>query len=503
MESIPEDYSKVLIIGTGFAGLCAAARLVKEVGETDIMLVERNEGFGGTWWVSKYPGCASDVPSTHYSFSFHLKGNWSRSLPPHNEIQEYLEDVAATYGLQNKTLFRTECVEARWEDNDQKWIVTLLDIDSGTKFIRRCSILFSGTGIFHGPHEQTIKGQETFNGPVIHTARWIPGTNLSGKNVVVVGNGCSGSQIVPAILPEAKSVTWIFRTQQWYQAAFEVSFSPLVKGIFDKLNSVMRFFRWFMYCFLELEYQSHIFETTERGAKERDSRAEKLTKYMKENVPEEYHDIVIPKKTDLVGCKRRVQDAGFLKALHDPKIRPVKSEVVEILPDGVRVSTGEVVNADVIVLATGYDTNREKNQFKMIGKGGETLEEHWNHFGGAEAYKTISLSGFPNFFMLLGPNAHTGHGTNVFFIECAVSLCLEVCKPVLQGKKSSVEPMFSAEKEWVATMQTDLKQRIWSMEDCTNWVASPSWSPTMWPYSLLNYWWQCKHVSWKDWKYIS
>lgn len=202
-----------------------------------------------------------------------------------------------------------------------------------------------------------------------------------------------------------------------------------------------------MYCFLELEYQSHIFETTERGAKERDSRAEKLTKYMKENVPEEYHDIVIPKKTDLVGCKvcnawslsrtfkaplhtymrlltwatnylkRRVQDAGFLKALHDPKIRPVKSEVVEILPDGVRVSTGEVVNADVIVLATGYDTNREKNQFKMIGKGGETLEEHWNHFGGAEAYKTISLSGFPNFFMLLGPNAHTGHGTNVFFIE--------------------------------------------------------------------------------------
>ncbi|KAJ5341330.1 dimethylaniline monooxygenase [Penicillium brevicompactum] len=491
------SYSQIACVGAGLSAVALGATLQRWYGIEDIRFFERHPTTGGTWYINTYPGCGCDVPSALYSFSFAQNPSWTKLMPSNKEIKEYVDNVVKTHNLLPKMTFGVEVVRSVWREDANRWLLYLRD-STGREYTHECQILFAATGQLVEPRECEIPGASEFKGSIFHSARWDHSVDLKGKNVVVIGNGCTAAQIVPALVKDGgvKSLTQVIRTKHWIFPAPNFSYPKLLQWIFRNVPLAMRLHRFHIFLIAENEFR--LFPMTKSAAKLREKRRKQVEMYMRRAGPEKYHDLLIPDFD--VGCKRRIFDPGYLESLHDDKVLLTDAKAEKITADGIETNKG-FVSADVIVLATGFKTNKFIPFMNVVGRNGQNVEQHWERkeYGGPAAYNCSALNGFPNFFMLLGPNAATGHTSAMMAAENSINYALRVLKPVLYGDAASIEVTAKAEHDYVYWVQDALKKRVWNA-GCLSWYLNDkNWNSMSYPWTQGHYWWRSLFPTWSDW----
>lgn len=272
-----------------------------------------------------------------------------------------------------------------------------------------------------------------------------------------------------------------------------------LRWAFKHVLLFLRLHRFQIFLLAEKDFQ--LFPMTKRGAQLRASRRKAVERYMRSTAPSKHHDLLIP-DFDL-GCKRRIFDCGYLKSLHAPNLVLTDRKALEIVPEGVRTATG-IIKADIIVMANGFRTNEFISPMVVTGRNGQTLTDHWKKFGGPEAYNCSVMNGFPNFFMILGPNAATGHTSAIMASENTINYALRILKPVISGDATTVEIREDAEVSYAYRMQEDMKKTVWN-SGCQSWYVKVndkeggSWNAMSYPYSQAHFWYRSLFPVWKDW----
>jgi cation diffusion facilitator CzcD-associated flavoprotein CzcO len=349
------------------------------------------------------------------------------------------------------------------------------------------------------PRELDVPGVENFKGDIFHSARWKSDADLHGKDVVVFGNGCTAAQIVPAIVHRTNSLTQMVRSKHWVFPPVDFTYPNWMKWMFKTFPFTLWLHR--LSIFLVAENEFRLFPMTSSAARLRARRRVKVENYMRKTAPAKFHDMLVPDFD--VGCKRRIFDCGYLQSMHAPNFDLTMEPAREILPHGVRTDKGEI-NADVIIMANGFRTNEFIDPMTITGIGGETLTEHWDRFGGPEAYNCSVLNKFPNFFMILGPNAATGHTSAIMASENTINYAMRVLKPVVDGDAEYVEIRADAEAQYAFSLQDALKQTVWS-SGCDSWYvkrnkeAGIEWNAMSYPYSQGHFWYRSLFPRWADW----
>ncbi|KAB8221580.1 hypothetical protein BDV33DRAFT_190345 [Aspergillus novoparasiticus] len=507
-------YSQIACVGAGLSAVALGATLQRWYGLGDIQFFERHPTSGGTWYINSYPGergyalshssirtntlvgCGCDVPSALYSFSFAPNPNWTKLMPSNKEIKEYIVDVVKTYDLLPKITFGTEVVRTVWREDANRWLLYLRELKTGREYTHECQILFAATGQLVEPRPCEIPGASDFRGSIFHSARWDHSVDLNGKNVVVIGNGCTAAQIVPALANsgQVKSLTQIVRTKHWIFPAPNFTYPKVLQWIFRYVPLAMRLHR--LHIFLVAENDFRLFPMTKGAARLREKRRKQVEKYMREASPRKYHDLLIPDFD--VGCKRRIFDPGYLESLHLDNVLLTDAKTERITEEGIETDKG-FIPADVIVLATGFQTNKFIPYMDVVGRNGETVSKHWGRYGGPAAYNCSALNGFPNFFILLGPNAATGHTSAMMAAENSINYALRILKPVLDGDAASVEVTAKAEHDYAYWVQDALSKRVWNA-GCMSWYLNDQkWNSMSYPWTQGHYWWRSLFPTWSDW----
>lgn len=443
-------------------------------------------------------------------------------LSSSQQLHEYLVAVANDHDLPSKMTFGAQVVRCEWRADTTRWRLTVR-LNNGRHFLHESQFLFGATGLLVTPRAPDLPGLDSFAGTVFHAARWPPGLSLAGKDVALVGNGCTAAQIVPSIVAETRHLTQYMRSKHWIIPPLAIPHRtinrllPYVPG----LLALMRF------CvFLVAENDWRGFYMTRAGERFRKDRERSAIRYIRDTAPAKFHDKLTP---DLpIGCKRRIYDPGYCRALHAPNFDLLDDPIAEVVPDGIRTRDGTLTKADVIILANGYATNEFMTGIDMVGRGGVTLAQHWQAYDGPEAYNCVALSDFPNFFMILGsrrrrlpprpgrcmrvltcwgpgPNTATGHTSTVMAMENAINYALRIIKPVLDGDADTAEVKPEAEAAYSRQMQSDLRKTVW-WGGCSSWYKTAGRSGRMWnsmtyPHSQAHYWYRCLFPVYDDWKY--
>jgi len=442
------------------------------------------------------------VPSSLYSFSYEQNPGWSRILPSKDELWAYLDNVALKYDLKRKMSFNMQVERCEWIEESARWRMTIRQLKPGAILKHECQFLFCASGQLAKPRDFDIPGSDTFTGDMFHTARWPSNVDLHDKNVVVFGNGCTAAQVVPSIVRDTKSLTQFVRSKHWILPPIDGKIRGWARVLLRWVPGLMGLQR--LVIFLVAEYSLRGFPLTEAARRFRAGQRVKAERYMRSTAPEEYHDLLIPDFE--VGCKRRIFDSGYLQSLHEDNLTLTNEKVLEIVSKGVRTEKG-VVEADVVILANGFVTNDFLIGIDVRGFGGKTLEEHWESFGGVEAYNCSVLSSFPNMFILLGPNAATGHTSAILASENSVNYALRVIKPVLEGRSSIASLKWDAEKQYSDRIQAALRNTVWN-SGCQSWYvkkandgSETTWNAMSYPWSQAHFWYRSKFPVWADWEY--
>ncbi|CAK9437314.1 uncharacterized protein LODBEIA_P16920 [Lodderomyces beijingensis] len=493
--------SKVGIIGGGFAGIGAAIKTMQELNEHDLLILERHDNFGGTWYANTYPGCASDIPALWYSFSFALASNWSRLQPPQYEMEEYLLRVVDMYKLRDKVQFRTYIDRCVFDDKQGEWTLFGHDMQTGQLLEHKCSILLGCSGGLVHPRHLQVEGLDSFKGKYMHSAVWDHSVDFKGKRVVVVGNGCSANQTVPALLNDpqynAGSITQIFRSKHYILPPLPAALMWLYwllsfsyYGLFAVRLLVVAIAEG---KFLQFKGDGYIANWIRRV------RAHSSTEYVKKHAPKKYHEQIIPDWT--IGCKRMIFDYNYIPSLHDPRIDLRSERIKKVVPEGVILENDELIPCDIIVACTGYDLEKSL-QLPVMTSSGASMNEIWSREG-PTAYRTIMVKEVPNFFLMSGPNAGTGHSSVVMSIENAIDFYLKVAKPILQGKEKSVVVKTQAYDTWHKDIQHELKSSIFGtpLGGCVSWYNRGGHNHTTYPWSQIHYWYVTHFPNYTDLSY--
>lgn len=462
-----------IIIGGGVSGITAAIRLKSDLGLSRILIIEKALSFGGTWTANTYPGCACDVPTRLYSISTEQRRTWSTFFSPQSEIKDYLNDVARKHGLHDTTLFGYVGRRAVFHAPSGRWQVEADSVD-GTRatWSGTARVLVSGMGALSIPKGCDLPGASDFEGALFHSAKWDHRASVDQKRVVILGNGCSSVQIIGAIAPKVASLTQIVRTRHWI--------SPLFKDIFGPFAALQRYVpgwtrveRLAVALFLE----SHFLQADRRyGEGSRRRYMEVCQRYIRKCAPPEYHDILLPDPTQIeVACKRRIFDAGYIPALCRKNIELTTDQAVQITRDSVVLASGREIKADVIVLATGFKTDKYILQMDIIGSDGRSLEEYWAERGVPQAYRSTLVSGFPNLFLIWGPNSVTGHFSAIWSIEASIRLMTLLLRPVFSARSlpsATVCASRSAEEKEQRYIHARMATKIYTT-GCGAWYTDP------------------------------
>ncbi|WP_063063480.1 flavin-containing monooxygenase [Nocardia violaceofusca] len=417
----PPGFSAV-VIGAGISGLLAAHNL-REIG-IDCTVVERGERVGGTWWNNRYPGCGVDVPSYLYSFST-VEADWPHYYADRDEIHDYLENVAAEWGIEGSIRFSTEVTAARWDEDEGLWTVETAGPD-GERDALRANIVVSGVGAFGKPKLPEILGLDRFRGMWCHTATWPEDADLAGKRVGVIGNGASAMQVVPAIAESVDALTVFQRSAHWV-APFEKFRTEVPESVRFLLREVPLYRSWYRQR-LAWVLNDTLYESFHKDPRwphqERsinainDGHRRFFTRYLEAQLEGRPHLIEKATPTYPPCGKRILLDNGWYRTLRRDDVELVTDSITEITEKGIRLASGREVELDVIVFATGFDVVNFLSSFEVTGRSGRTLREVWGD-DDARAYLGTTVPDFPNLFALYGPNTQAGHGGSlIFYLEC-------------------------------------------------------------------------------------
>ncbi|KAI9724781.1 MAG: hypothetical protein M1812_000057 [Candelaria pacifica] len=429
--------TEILIIGAGMSGLGLAVQLVRKYGTRNFELYEKTDAIGGTWKANSYPGCGfirMKVPSHLYSYSFALNPNWSQKYSMQPEIQAYFDSVADQYAITPHVSFSSVVQTAEWDTATGTWLVTIQNQKTKDTIRRRCKVLVSAVGALSVPKKCDTPGRETFKGKMFHTAQWDHSFNYKDKEVVVLGNGCSATQFVPVISGgsgKVKKVTQFSRHAHWLSERQNPEYSPAFQWMLRWIPGAMRAVRAKHYSDMESDFAGFKLDS---GKRIREGLAQDNIDYLKRTAPKKYHEALVPKTE--VGCNRKVLDADYLACLNRDNVELVYDDPVEaIVEHGVRTKSGREVYADAIVLAIGFATHQVLFPMEIRGENGISLNDHWDQTseGAAQAYYGTCISGFPNFFVMMGPNTTTGWLSVIFTSECQINFTLRMIDPILKS----------------------------------------------------------------------
>ncbi|TFY56722.1 hypothetical protein EVG20_g8819 [Dentipellis fragilis] len=482
---------RIVIVGAGFGGLGFAIWLKRNWGLEDFIIIEKASDIGGTWRDNTYPGCSSDVPIHWYSLSTDLKPDWAASYGYQPEIQNYMLGLVSKYKLRSYCMFDTRVVSADWDSSARVYHIVAEDTQTGSKKEITATILISATGILSEPCTPGLKDAHTFKGTTFHSATWRNDVPLEGKRVAVIGNGCSATQFVPLIAKDPSvTVTQFCRTPMWYMKRDKPPYSEATKWVFSHLPITMRLHRYMIAVRLDLNYAFMYFYGGIVGRLMKRA----MTNYVKQTAPSEYHDLVIPSYPP--GCKRLIIDTGYLSALHRPNLTLTGDGIEKFTETGIITQKGDHIPFDVIIYATGFTTNRFP--YTIRGSSGQTMNEYWESQGGPTAYLGSTVPGFPNFFMIQGPNTTTGHASVIFTQEVQFDYALKLFEPIISGELTSLEPTQSATTAYNSHIQDRLSTSVWSQ--CASWYRSGPDGKihSSFPGPVIWYWWLLRRPQWGD-----
>ena len=465
--SLP-SYVDHLIVGSGFAGLCAAIKLA-EAGETSYLVIEKADDVGGTWRDNTYPGACCDIPSQLYSFSFARNPDWSSSYSPQPEIQAYLRRVAQEYGVTARTVFGTELEHAAWDDATQRWQVRT---SSGEVTART---LVSAAGGLSAPRLPEIDGIESFGGALFHSAQWDHSIDLTGKRVAVIGTGASAIQIIPEVQQIAAHLDVYQRTAPWVIPRDDRTYPKAERAALRHLPALARLYRTGIYWAHEgyvpaFTWQPRLAAPAQKAAMANIHRGIKDPELRAKVTP-----------TFRIGCKRILRSNSYYPALAAENVDLVTDPITRLTPTSIVTAEGREHPVDVIVVATGFWTIELPIAERIVGREGRSLADTWAD-GGMAAYKGTTVHGFPNLFLLVGPNTVQGHTSMVFIIESQVAYLRDAVATLRSHRYAAVEPRADAQRRWNADLQRRMKRTVWNTGGCTSWyLDAEGRNTTLWP----------------------
>ena len=465
----------IVIIGSGFAGLGMAIGL-KKAGFHDFVVLEKSEALGGTWHDNTYPGCACDVPSHMYSFSFELNPGWSRMFAPQPEIRSYMERTADKHRVREHIRFGAAVESMEYDDAAKRWNVTLAD---GTVLTPKAIV--SGIGALHIPSYPDLPGIERFAGTTFHSAEWNHDYDLTGKRVAVIGTGASAIQFVPRIAEKVEHLALFQRTPPWIQPKPDREFPAPVRAVFEKVPGAARAFRDGIYWALEARAVGFTIDPRLSGPMEWLAR-----RHLRRQIADpELRAKVTPDYT--VGCKRVLLSNDYYPALTRPNVEVETSGVAEVRERSIVTADGREYEVDCIIYGTGFKVTDALAELRVTGRGGVKLQELWAD--GIEAHRGTTIPGLPNFFMLLGPNTGLGHNSVVFMIEVQIQHVLSCLRLLQESGADAIEPKPEATRRFNDKMHRRLRKAVWNEGGCQSWYLDDKGvNRTLWPGATFEFW---------------
>jgi len=450
-QGIP--HVRVAIVGAGFSGLGMAIRL-KERGIDDFVVLERGEDVGGTWRDNTYPGAACDVPSHLYSFSFAPNPNWTRTYSPQREIRDYLCRTARRSGVEPHLRYGHKVCEAAWDDDGRRWRI---DTAGG---LFTADVLVLGNGPLAEPSIPAIPGLDRFEGALFHSARWDHGHDLTDERVAVIGTGASAVQFVPTIQPRVARLTLFQRTPAWIVPRLDRPISGRRRALFRALPAVQRLARRAIYWQREIGALGLVYRPAMLEAAAKIARAHLETQVADPALRAR----LTPSYT--IGCKRILLSDDFYPAVSQPNVELVTERIRAVQPHGVVTEDGAERAVDTIILATGFHVTDNPVYRRVRGRGGETLMEAWRD--GPRAYLGAAVAGFPNLFIMIGPNTGLGHTSMVFMIESQLAYILDGLRVMDERRLGAIEVRPEAQERFNDAVQRRMRRTVWT-SGCASW----------------------------------
>lgn len=468
----------VLIVGAGFSGLCMGIKLL-EAGMKDFLIIEKSEDVGGTWYENRYPGCACDVPAHLYSFSFERNPGWTRMFAGQQEIWQYLRDCAKRYGLTPHIRFKTRFCEGAWDEAAGCWRICASD-EAHDNLTIRARVLISGMGALHVPHYPEIPGIERFAGPSFHSATWRSDVDLSGKNVAVVGTGASAIQFIPHIAPRVGKLSIFQRTPPWIVPRFDFGIPEKWRKLFRRVPALTWMLRKALFFSLEWRVLSFLGDRVVREHFEKIAR-----NHLERSLTDPKLRAALTPRYQ-IGCKRILLSDDFYPTLKRRNVELVPERISEVCAHSIVTEDGAERPVDVLIFGTGFHVTEQFIGMKLVGRGVE-IHEAWRN--GISAYLGVTVSGFPNFFILLGPNTGLGHNSVVLMIEAQVGYIINCLKLMRERKIGSMEVRSESQQHFVADVRDRMARTVWQSGGCRSWYqdAHTGENTTLWPRSVIAY----------------
>lgn len=473
--------TEVVIIGSGFAGIGMAIAL-KRAGRHDFVIVEKADDLGGTWRDNTYPGCECDVPSHLYSFSFEQNPRWTRMFSPQDEIWDYLRHCVDTYDLTDHLRLGAEVTGATYDEASRRWQV---EVD-GTDLID-ARILVAGTGALHQPKVPAIAGLDSFAGATFHSARWRHDLDLTGRRVAVIGTGASAIQFVPQIAPEVAHLDVYQRSAPWITPKPNPPITPRQRAFYARHPLGQRAMRAGVYWALEARGVG--FALTPKAMRVLEKQA---TGYLERKVPDpELRAKLTPDYQ--IGCKRILLTSTYYPTLARDDVDLVTDDIAEVRPHGVVDVTGVERPTDTIIFGTGFEISGNLTRMKIVGRDSAVLNDVWDA-AGAGAHLGMTVAGFPNLFLLLGPNTGLGHNSVVFMIESQVAYVVQALALLDRYDAAAIEVRADVQRRFLDRVQHRLAGTVWQ-SGCKSWYLDDEGRNfTIWPYFTWQYWWETRRL---------
>ncbi len=457
----------VAVIGAGMTGILLAIRL-REAGITDLTILEKADKLGGTWRENRYPGVACDVPAHMYTYSFRGNPEWEHRFARGPEIQRYFQQVADENGVTQQIRFNESLDESHWRDG--QWHLTT---SKGNRFT--VDFVIAATGILHHPAYPDIEGMDDFKGAMFHTARWDDSVDLSGKRVGIIGTGSTATQIICEVPKLADNLVVFQRTPQWIFSAPDKEYTEADKERLRRNPGLM--------AKLRKRYGLLMRETFSRAVTGGKLQHAFLSFMAKRNLKKSVRDPELRAKLTpdyKVGCKRLIISEGFYDAIQRDNVYLETDGIERITEKGVLTKTGEEHELDVLVLATGFKPFDFMRPMDLTGRDGLSIDEAWG--SKVQAYRSLCIPGFPNFFLMLGPNSPIGNYSVIAMSEVQTNYVLKLIDHWRQGNLETVEATEEAKVRFNSYLRDGMQKTVW-LGGCQSWYLDDDGDPAMWPYS--------------------
>ena len=462
------EHVETLIVGAGFAGMGLAARMLRDNRAADVVLIERGADIGGTWSDNTYPGCACDVPTALYSYSFAPSADWSHTFARQPEIYNYLKKVAADTGIVERVVLNCELEAAVWDEDAALWRIRT------SRGSLTAKALVAATGALSTPKIPDFPGLDQFSGTTFHSATWNHEHELRGERVAVIGTGASAVQFVPEIADPAAHVTVFQRTPAWVIPRMDRTLPAAQKAVYSRIPFTQKVIRGWVYGFRELLGAAMSHATWVLPAFEAAARLH-LRRQVKDP---ELRRKLTPDFT--IGCKRMLLSNDWLRTLDRADVSLVDSGLVSVTENGVVDGSGVEHKVDTIIFATGFTPTEPPVAHLITGKRGETLAAHWN--GSPNAYKGTAVSGFPNLFLMYGPNTNLGHSSIVYMLESQAEYVNDALNTMKRERIDALDVNETVQVHYNKGIQHELQHTVWNKGGCSSWYIDPEGrNSVQWP----------------------